>query len=434
MRTVDLIRKKRDGEELTAHEIEYLVQNYTRGAIPNYQMAAWLMAVYYRDMTEDEVTALTLAMLHSGARLDLADLPGSKVSKHSTGGVGDKTSLIAGPIAAAAGVIVPKITGRGLGHTGGTLDKLESIPGIRTGLSVDEFRNVLRQHGVAFIGQTDQIAPADKKMYALRDVTASVDSLPLIAASIMSKKLAEGIDGLVLDVKVGSGAFMKKQLEARRLAQTMVAIGRRMNLRVQALLTDMDQPLGYAVGNALEIMEVSQTLQNAGPADLTQLSIELAARMISLANPGQKLEATREQAQTLLGTGAAFAKFQEVVAAQGGDPESLQRFELLPNASSAREILSPRSGYITRINAEDIGHAAAMLGAGRDAIDRQIDPAVGLILEHKVGEKVAAGARLCTLYLTDETHAEEAAQLVEDAFHISGAPAEPRELILEVVQ
>ena len=235
MRTVDLIRKKRDGEELTAQELEYLVQNYTRGAIPNYQMAAWLMAVYYRDMSEEEVTALTLAMLHSGARLDLSDLSGAKISKHSTGGVGDKTSLIAGPIASAAGVVVPKMTGRGLAHTGGTLDKLESIPGIKTNLTVDDFRNTLREHGLCFAGQTEELAPADKKMYALRDVTASVDSLPLIAASIMSKKLAEGIDGLVLDVKVGSGAFMKKQLEARRLAQTMVAIGRRMNVRVQEI-------------------------------------------------------------------------------------------------------------------------------------------------------------------------------------------------------
>jgi pyrimidine-nucleoside phosphorylase/thymidine phosphorylase len=373
-------------------------------------------------------------MLHSGARLDLGELPGAKISKHSTGGVGDKTSLICDPIAAAAGVTVPKITGRDLAHTGGTLDKLESIPGFRTGLTVEEFREILKQHGIGFMGQTEQIVPADKKMYALRDATASVDSLPLIAASIMSKKLAEGIDGLVLDVKVGSGAFMKKQIEARKLAQLMVAIGRRMNVRVQALLTDMDQPIGYAIGNALEIMEVSQTLQNSGPTDLTQLSVELAARMIGLANPGLKLEAAREQAQSLLASGAAFAKFQEVIVAQGGNPDVLQRFELLPNASDAREIVSPRSGYITRINAEDIGLAAAMLGAGRDTMDRQIDPAVGIILERKVGEKVAAGNRLCTLYITDETHVEEAAQLVEDAFHISAAPAEARELVLEVVQ
>ena len=434
MRTVDLIRKKRDGGELAAPEIDFLVQNYTKGAIPDYQMAAFLMAVFYSNLSESEVTALTLAMLNSGERVDLSDLAGVKVDKHSTGGVGDKTSLTAAPIAAAAGVVVPMISGRGLGHTGGTLDKLEAIPGFQTRLSMEEFRGVLKNHNLSFIGQTDQIAPADKKMYALRDATACVESLPLIAASIMSKKLAEGLDGLVLDVKVGSGAFMKKQLEARRLAQLMVAIGRRMNKRVQALLTDMDQPLGYAVGNALEIMEVSQTLQNAGPTDLTQLSLELAARMINLANASRGLEAAREHADHMLRSGQAFRKFQEVIAAQGGNPDVLSQFELLPNATGAREILCPRAGYISRINAEDIGLAAVMLGAGRETMERPIDPAVGVILERKVGEKIPAGARLCTLYHTDETHLEEAAQLVEDAFHISAAPPEPRELVLEVVQ
>ncbi|MBI3667860.1 MAG: thymidine phosphorylase [Acidobacteria bacterium] len=434
MRTVDLIRKKRNGEELTDKEIEFLVENYTRGAIPDYQMAAFLMAVYYSNLSENEVTALTLAMLNSGRRVDLSDLDGAKVDKHSTGGVGDKTSLIAAPIAAAAGVVVPMISGRGLGHTGGTVDKLESIPGFRTRLSVEEFRANLNAHRLCFMGQTDEIVPADQKLYALRDVTASVESLPLIAASIMSKKLAEGMDGLVLDVKVGSGAFLKRQLEARKLAQLMVTIGRRMNKRVHALLTDMDQPLGYAVGNALEIMEVSQTLQSQGPADLTQLSIELAARMINLANPGPGLEAAREQASALLASGAAFTKLQEVIAAQGGNPDVLNQFELLPNASGAREILSPRSGYVTRINAEDIGQAAVLLGAGRDTIDRPIDPAVGVILERKVGEKVAAGGRLCTLYHTDDARLEEAAQLVEDAFHISAAAPEQRQLVLEVIQ
>ena len=434
MRTVDLIRKKRDGEELTEKEIEFLIQNYAQGVIPDYQMAAFLMAVYYSNMSENEVTALTLAMLNSGERLDLSDLAGAKVSKHSTGGVGDKTSLIVGPIAAAAGVVVPQITGRGLGHTGGTLDKLESIPGFRTSLSVADFKAVVQQHSLCFVGQTEQIAPADKKMYALRDSTASVESLPLIASSIMSKKLAEGIDGLVLDVKVGSGAFMKKQLEARKLAQLMVAIGRRMSKRVQALLTDMDQPLGFAVGNALEVMEVSQTLRNEGPADLTQLCIELAARMIHLAKPAQGMEGAREQASELLASGAAFSKFEQVIIAQGGNPEVLNQFELLPNATGAREILSPRAGYVTRINAEDVGLASVMLGAGRDTMEKPIDPAVGIILERKVGERVPAGGRLCTLYYTDETQVEDAAQLVEDAFHISATAPEPRELVLEVIQ
>jgi len=434
MRTVDLIRKKRDGEELTAKEIEFLVENYTRGAIPDYQMAAFLMAAFYAGLNENETEALTLAMLGSGEQLDFSDLPGVKISKHSTGGVGDKTSLIVGPIAAAAGVTVPKLTGRGLGFTGGTLDKLESIPGFRVGLSIAEFRSVLEKHRLAFVGLSDQIVPADKKLYALRDATATVESLPLIAASIMSKKLAEGFDGLVLDVKVGSGAFMKRHVDARKLAQMMVALGRRVNKKVQAVLTDMDQPLGYAVGNALEVMEVSQTLRNEGPTDLTQISIEIAARMIYLGKVTESLEAAREHAASLLASGAAFQKFQDVIAAQGGNPDVLNQFELLPNATGAHEILSPRAGFITKINAADIGQAAALLGAGRDTMDRSIDPAVGIILERKVGERTPAGGRLCTLYYTDDARLEEAAQLVEDAFHISAAAAEPRELVLEVIQ
>jgi pyrimidine-nucleoside phosphorylase len=434
MRTVDLISKKRDGEELTEEEIKFLVQNYATGSVPDYQMAAFLMAVYYSGMSENEVTFLTLAMLNSGQRLDLSDLSGAKISKHSTGGVGDKTSLITGPIAAAAGVFVPQITGRTLGHTGGTSDKLASIPGFRIDLSMEEFRSVLRQQNLCFNGQTDQIAPADKKMYALRDATSTVESLPLIASSIMAKKLAEGCDGLLLDVKVGSGAFLKRQLDARKLAQMMVTVGRRMNTRVQALLTDMDQPLGYAVGNALEVMEVSQTLRNEGPADLTQLSVELAARMIHLANPALGLDAAREQAAGLIASGAAFQKLQQVIAAQGGNPEVLDRFELLPNATGAHEITSPRAGYVTKIDAEDVGRAAVLLGAGRDTMEKSIDPAVGVILERKVGERVPAGGRLCTLYYTAETHVAEAAELVEDAFHISAAAPEARDLVLEVIQ
>src|SRR5947208_389139 len=282
MRTVDLIHKKRDGDELSAEEISYLVESYNSGAIPDYQDSAFLMAVYFSGMTDREVSALTDSILRSGETVDLSSIPGVKVDKHSTGGVGDKTSLISAPLAASAGVIVPMISGRALGHTGGTLDKLEAIPGLRTNLSLDEFRQTLADHGLAFIGQTNEVAPADGRFYELRDATATVESIPLIASSIMAKKLAVGLDAIVLDVKVGSGAFMKKQVEARRLAQMMVGIGRRMDKRVQALITDMNQPLGYAVGNALEIMEVAQTLTGAGPADLTQLSIELAARMLFL--------------------------------------------------------------------------------------------------------------------------------------------------------
>ena len=433
MRTVDLILRKRGGDELSVEEIQYLVNGYTTGEIPDYQMSAYLMATFFNGMTDRELSSFTEVMMASGAVLDLSDIPGVKVDKHSTGGVGDKTSLICAPIAAAAGVIVPMISGRGLGHTGGTLDKLESIPGLRTDLTVEQFRAMLTQHGLAFMGQSDEVAPADKRLYALRDVTGTVESISLIASSIMSKKIAEGCDALVLDVKVGHGAFMKKQVEARRLAQAMVGIGRRLDKKVQALITDMNQPLGYAVGNAVEVMEVSQTLQKAGPADLTRLSLELAARMIFLAKVSPTLDDARKLAEDKLMDGSAYKKFKQVVQAQGGNPLALDRFELLPNATGMREILSPRAGYVSAIMAEDIGRASTMMGAGRSRKEDAIDPAVGLILEVKVGEKVDAGAVLCRLYYTGEEYLDEAADLVEDAFRISGTRPEERELILEVV-
>jgi pyrimidine-nucleoside phosphorylase len=433
MRTVDLIQRKRDGEELAPEEISAIVEGYTSGEIPDYQMSAFLMAVYFAGMTDRELSRLTECMLRSGDSVDLSSVPGVKVDKHSTGGVGDKTSLIVAPLAAAAGVVVPMMSGRALGHTGGTLDKLESIPGFRTDLTADEFIAQLREHGLAFIGQTDHLAPADGKIYALRDVTATVESIPLIASSIMSKKLAEGVDALVLDVKVGNGAFMKKQVDARRLAQAMVGIGRRMDKKVQALITDMSQPLGYAVGNALEIMEASQTLQNAGPADLTKLCIELAARMIFLGKKAASLDEARRVAEKHLVEGTAYKKFKQVVAAQGGNPQALDKFEILPNATGMREITSPRAGYVTSIAAQDIGQASNMIGAGRERKEDDIDPAVGIILEVKTGEKVDAGSVLCRLYYTKEDRVEEAAEMVEDAFRISGQKPDERELILEVV-
>jgi pyrimidine-nucleoside phosphorylase len=433
MRTVDLIQRKRDGEELAPEEIEFLVEGYTTGDIPDYQMSAFLMAVYFSGMSDREVSRLTECMLRSGDTVDLSAIPGVKVDKHSTGGVGDKTSFIVAPLAAAAGVVVPMMSGRALGHTGGTLDKLESIPGLRTNLTAEEFAKQLAELGLAFIGQTDRLAPADRKLYALRDVTATVESIPLISSSIMSKKLAEGVDALVLDVKVGSGAFMKKQVEARRLAQTMVGIGRRMDKKVQALITNMNQPLGYAVGNALEVMEASQTLQNAGPADLTKLSLELAARMIFLGKKAETLEEARRIAEHHLVDGSGYKKFKQVVAAQGGNPQALDKFELLPNATGMREIASPRGGYVSSIDAEDIGVASNMIGAGRDKKEDSIDPAVGIILEVKTGEKVDAGSVLCRLYYTKEDRVDEAAEMVEDAFHVSSQKPEERELILEVV-
>ena len=433
MRTVDLITRKRNGEELLPEEVTWLVEGYTRGEIPDYQMAAFLMAVYFENMTDREAEAMTAAIIASGGKLDLSDVPGPKVDKHSTGGVGDKTSLIAAPLAAAAGVVVPMIAGRALGHTGGTLDKLEAIPGFNTNLTVGQFKDQLRSIGIAIMGQSAEVTPADGKLYALRDATATVESTALIAASIMSKKLATSLDAVVLDVKVGAGAFMKRQVEARRLAQLMTTIARRANLRAQALLTDMNQPLGFAIGNALEIMEVSQTLLNAGPADLTRLSLELAARMIYLGKRAETLEDAREIAQARLLDGSGFKKLRDVIAAQGGDPLVLDRFDMLPNATGAMEITAPRGGYVSAIDAEEIGRASAMIGAGRDTKEDSIDPAVGVILQVKAGEKVDEGGVLCRIYYTKEDRLEEAAERVEDAFRLSSNPPEPRELILEVV-
>jgi pyrimidine-nucleoside phosphorylase len=433
MRTVDLILRKRRGEELSVEEIQLLVNGYTTGEIPDYQMSAFLMATYFKDMTDRELSAFTECMMSSGEVLSLDDIPGVKVDKHSTGGVWDKTSLICAPIAAAAGVVVPMVSGRGLGHTGGTLDKLESIPGFKTNLTIDQFRAQLASLGLCFIGQVDAIAPADNRIYALRDVTGTVESIPLVASSIMSKKLAEGLNALVLDVKVGNGAFMKRQVDARRLAQAMVGIGRRRDIRVQALITDMNQPLGFAIGNALEVMEVSQTLQKSGPADLTRLSLELAARMIHLGKKADSLEEARKIAEDKLMDGSAYAKFKQVVEAQGGNPQALDRFDLLPNATGMREIVTPRAGFVSAIMAEDIGRASQMMGAGRAFKEDTIDPAVGVILEVKAGEKVDAGSVLCRLYYTREEGLDEAAEMVEDAFRISGSRPEERELILEVV-
>lgn len=433
MRTVDLITRKRDGEELSAEELTFLVEGYTRGEIPDYQMSAFLMATFYSGMSDKEVGTITDLMLNSGERMDFSDIPGPRVDKHSTGGVGDKTSLIAAPIAAAAGVTVPMVSGRALGHAGGTLDKLEAIPGFRTNLSVDEFKAQVSSLRLAFVGQSAQIAPADGMLYGLRDATGTVESIPLIASSIMSKKLSVGLEALILDVKVGAGAYIQKQVDARRLAQMMVAIGRRNGLKVQALITDMNQPLGYAIGNALEIMEVSQTLQNAGPLDLTRLSIELAARMIHLGKITNSIEEARELAQRRLVDGSAYKKLKEVIRAQGGDPSVLDKFELLPNATGARDISTPRGGYVSAVDAKVIGAVSTLIGAGRSTKEDQIDPAVGVILEVKVGQKIDPGTVLCRLYYRDEANVEEAAELVEDAFRISATPPEEREIILEVV-
>ena len=433
-RIVDLVRKKRDGDELSLEEMERLINGYTRNEIQDYQMAAFLMAGAVNGFSDVEAAELTTAMLHCGQQVDLRGVGRPKVDCHSTGGVGDKASLVAAPIAAAAGLCVPCIAEPGIGHVGGTLDKLQAIPNFRTNLSIDEFQEVATQHGLAFAGQSNELAPADKKLYALRDATATVESLALIAASVMSRKLAENLDGLVLDVKVGRGSLLSGRTEARRLAQLLITIGRRMNLQPQVLLTDMDQPLGYTVGNALEIMEASQTLQGQGPPDLTELATEIAARMIFVGKKNVSIENARTQAQQLLSSGTAFQVFENVIRAQGGDPNVLTQFELLPNASGEQIITSPREGYISRINADDIGRAAALLGAGRDRIGDPIDPAVGIILQAKVGDLVSAGQGLCALYFTDDTHLADAVQLVEDAFRLSANPPESRDLVLDLVQ
>ncbi len=433
-RIVDLIRRKRDGEELSLEELERLVNGYAREEISDAQMAAFLMAGACNGLSDSEATSLTAAMLRCGQRVELAEVEKAKVDCHSTGGVGDKISLIAAPIAAACGLAVPVIAERGIGHTGGTLDKLQSIPGFRTQLELSDFEDLVTEFGLAFTGQSNEIAPADKRLYKLRDITATVESQALIAASAMSKKLAEGLDGLVLDVKVGKGSLLSGRTEARRLAQLMISIGRRMDVKVQALLTDMDQPLGFTIGNALEIMEASQTLQGQGPPDLTGLAVEVAARMVFIGNPSISIDSARDQAHAAIESGSALEVLRGVIAAQGGNADVLQQFELLPNASGEHVITSPRDGYISRINADDVGRAAVLLGAGRTEATDEIDPAVGIVLQAKVGDNVVAGSGLCALYYTDETNLDEAVQLVEDAFRLSANAPEPRELVLDLIQ
>jgi pyrimidine-nucleoside phosphorylase len=418
MRAVDLIRKKRDAEELSREEIESLIEGVTHDKIPDYQIAAWLMAVVWRGMTRAELAAFTEAMLHSGVVLDLSDLPASKVDKHSTGGVGDKTSLVIAPVVAAAGLYVPMISGRGLGHTGGTLDKLESIPGFNVNLRLDEFRRVLEQCHCALIGQTPEIAPADKKLYALRDVTGTVESPFLICASIMSKKLAEGTDALVLDVKTGDGAFMKKEQDAVYLAELMVETGTRMGRKMVALITDMDQPLGRTVGNALEVGECLEVLGGGGPEDLRELSIELCAWMFQLAGRAGGLGEGRKLAEQMIATGRARDTFREIIRRQGGDAEVVDHPERLPRAKNTMQIASPRGGFVSAIRCENIGTASMLLGGGREKKEDSVDPGVGLVLEKKVGDSVKTGDALCTVHYNSETRLEAARELLEESFLI----------------
>jgi pyrimidine-nucleoside phosphorylase len=421
-RAIDVIRKKRDGQDLSDADIQSLVDAYTRGEIPDYQVAAWLMAVVLRGMTRAETAALTDAMLHSGQVLDLSSLRKKKVDKHSTGGVGDKTSLVLAPLAAAAGVTVPMISGRGLGHTGGTLDKLESIPGFNVNLSVPQFRKVLEACGCAMIGQTADIAPADRKLYALRDVTATVESPYLICASIMSKKLAEGIDALVLDVKTGSGAFMKSEKDAASLAELMVETGERMGKHVVALITDMDQPLGNMIGNALEVVEVLQVLQGAGPEDLRQLCSELAGWMLHLGAVAASVAEGKQQAEKLIASGKALDKFRQMVQLQGGDPRAIDDPQKLPQAQHTLEVRSPAAGCVSSIQCEQVGTACVILGGGREKKEDSVDPAVGIVLHKKVGGHVSRGESIATIYYNAEARAARAQQLIEHSYQISDSP------------
>jgi pyrimidine-nucleoside phosphorylase len=434
MRAVDLIRKKRDSGEHSREEIDFLISGYTRGDIPDYQMAAWLMATWIRGLNRSETAALTEAMLYSGEVVNLDRIPGKKVDKHSTGGVGDKTSLILAPIVAAGGLTVPMISGRGLGHTGGTLDKLESIPGFNVNLSLEEFIGVLRECGMGLIGQTAEIAPADKKIYALRDVTSTVENIGLICASIMSKKLAEGIDALVLDVKTGSGAFMKREEDAVRLAELMVETGQRMGKKVVALITDMNQPLGRMAGHSNEIAECIDVLNGGGPADLVELSIELSAWMFFLGERAKSLEEGRFLAKSMISTSQAKEKFKQGIRLQGGDERVVDDPQLLPQAHSHALVTSQSAGFITAINCEQLGTALATLGGGREKKEDTIDHAVGLEFHKRIGDRVEKGEPLATIHYNSGTKLAEATNLIANSYQIGEiAPREKSVLIHRIL-
>ncbi|WP_435171143.1 pyrimidine-nucleoside phosphorylase [Paenibacillus glycanilyticus] len=434
MRAVDLIQKKRDGGELTAKELTFLVDGYCDGDIPDYQMSAWAMAVLFRGMTPAETAALTLAMANSGDQVDLAPIAGVKVDKHSTGGVGDKTTLIIAPLVASVGVPVAKMSGRGLGHTGGTIDKLESIAGFQTELTREKFLEQVNELGLSVIGQSGNLAPADKKLYALRDVTATVESIPLIASSVMSKKIAAGADAIVLDVKTGSGAFMKTVDDSEKLAQAMVDIGTEVGRQTAAVISDMDQPLGFAIGNALEVREAIETLQGNGPADLTELCLTLGAHMVVLGGKASTVAEAKGLLQSQLDNGEALAKFKQFVAAQGGDASVVDDVNRLPQAAELVEVKAASAGYIAAIDAEELGIAAMLLGAGRATKDASIDYSVGITIRKKVGDSVSEGDTLAVLHTRAQDSAvEEVLNKVREAYAVAAEKPEGRPLLLSVV-
>jgi pyrimidine-nucleoside phosphorylase len=434
MRAVDIIMSKRDGRTLSREEIRFVVDGVTAGTLPDYQASALLMAVLLKGMTPEETAWLTDAMVHSGSRVDLSDIPGLKVDKHSTGGVGDKTSLILAPLAAACGVPVPMMSGRGLGHTGGTLDKLEAIPGFRVNLSLEEMKAALARTGCAMIGQTAQIAPADKKLYALRDVTGTVESIPLISASIMSKKIAEGIDALVLDVKTGSGAFMKTEADSRRLAESLVSIGNASGVRTEAIITAMDAPLGRAVGNALEVIECIEVLKGGGPQDLIEVSVELAARMLVLGKVADDVAAGEQKVRNAIGSGAGLERFRQIIETQGGDPRVVDDYARMPHVAGRHPVAAARGGYVTAVDAELVGRASVALGAGRDRVEDPVDPAVGIVVVAKPGDAVRAGDPVLELHFRDRGKLDTAIRLTSQAITIGDQPPPPRRLIVGEVR
>ncbi|MBQ5725164.1 MAG: pyrimidine-nucleoside phosphorylase [Clostridia bacterium] len=433
MRIYDIIKKKRDGERLTDEEIHFFVKGYVAGDIPDYQASALCMAIYFRGMDLGETTALTLAMRDSGETLHMNGIDGLRVDKHSTGGVGDKTSLIVAPIVATLGVKVAKMSGRGLGHTGGTVDKLEAIQGFRTDLDTATFERVVNEVGIAIVGQSANLAPADKLLYALRDVTATVDSLPLIASSIMSKKLAADDDCIVLDVKTGSGAFMKSEADSRALAEVMVGIGKRAGKRTRALITDMDRPLGRAIGNSLEVIEAIETLRGEGPKDLCELCVALATHMLVISDRGD--EATCEaNVRRVMTDGTALGTLAAMVQAQGGDPDWIYHPEKFPRAPFSREVKAPRSGYITHVDCEGYGVSALLLGAGRNTKADTIDPTAGILLAAKTGDHVTEGQTLATLYASKEALLDAAEARLLAATEIGDEEPAARPLIVSVVE
>ncbi len=430
---VSLIRKKRDGGYLTKDEIKYLIDSYTKDELPDYQMSAFLMAVFLNGMNDEEASALAYSMLHSGIVVDLSSVPGVKVDKHSTGGVGDKLSLILAPIVAAAGVPVPMISGRGLGHTGGTLDKLESIPGFNVNLDLDAYEATIKKHNLVFIGQTEDIAPADKRIYALRDVTSTVECIPLIAGSIMSKKLAEGIDALVLDVKHGSGAFLKDVNESKKLGQRLVDIGLQFDKKVIAYLTNMDQPLGYAVGNWFEVVECIDCMKGKWPDDVREVTLLLSGAMIYLGDKADSVDEGVKLAEEMIASGKAYQKWIEIVGEQGGDVSMIENPDSYPKAEFSLEFKAEQDGYINSIDSYLVGMASLELGAGRKKKEAPVDPQAGIMLHKKLGDKIKKGETLLTLFTNKKPYLESAVQILKDAYGISNEQTEIKPMITHII-